>query len=185
MLLLLNLKCFRQIFVPQSVNGRAVNWPSRTVDFRFRFLGQPSEMAQTGQLKTKKKKHSFTVLEARSLKARWWQSCASSSGFREDSSLASSRFRVIGVPWLVATSLHLYACPLLCLPENSSCLSLMKIHAIAFRTQQVPSLQGKQMGKQWKQWQTLFFRDSKSLQMVTAAMKLKDTYSLEGKLWPT
>ena len=25
----------------------------------------------------------------------------------------------------------------------------------------------------------------KSLQMVTAAMKLKDTYSLEGKLWPT
>ena len=23
------------------------------------------------------------------------------------------------------------------------------------------------------------------LQMVTAAMKLKDTYSLEGKLWPT
>ena len=26
------------------------------------------------------------------------------------------------------------------------------------------------------------FLDSKSLQMVTAAMKLKDTYSLEGKL---
>ena len=25
----------------------------------------------------------------------------------------------------------------------------------------------------------------KSLQMVTAAMKLKDTCSLEGKLWPT
>ena len=25
----------------------------------------------------------------------------------------------------------------------------------------------------------------KSLQMVTAAMKLKDTSSLEGKLWPT
>ena len=25
----------------------------------------------------------------------------------------------------------------------------------------------------------------KSQQMVTAAMKLKDTYSLEGKLWPT
>ena len=29
------------------------------------------------------------------------------------------------------------------------------------------------------------FLDSKSLQMVTAAMKLKDAYSLEGKLWPT
>ena len=26
---------------------------------------------------------------------------------------------------------------------------------------------------------------SKSLQMVTAAMKLKDAYSLEEKLWPT
>ena len=29
------------------------------------------------------------------------------------------------------------------------------------------------------------FRAPKSLQMVTAAMKLKDTYSLEEKLWPT
>ena len=29
------------------------------------------------------------------------------------------------------------------------------------------------------------FLDSKSLQMVIVAMKLKDTYSLEGKLWPT
>ena len=40
-------------------------------------------------------------------------------------------------------------------------------------------------GKQWKQWLTLFFWAPKSLQMVTAVMKLKDTYSLEGKLWPT
>ena len=40
-------------------------------------------------------------------------------------------------------------------------------------------------GKQWKQCQTLFFWAPKSLQMVTAAMKLKDTYSLEGKLCPT
>ena len=38
------------------------------------------------------------------------------------------------------------------------------------------------VGKQWKQCQTLFFWDPKSLQMVTAAMKLKDAYSLEGKL---
>ena len=30
------------------------------------------------------------------------------------------------------------------------------------------------MGKQWKQWQTLFSWVSKSLQMVSAAMKLKD-----------
>ena len=30
-----------------------------------------------------------------------------------------------------------------------------------------------------------FFWTPKSLQMMTAAMKLKDAYSLEGKLWPT
>ena len=29
------------------------------------------------------------------------------------------------------------------------------------------------------------FGAPRSLQMVTAAMNLKDTYSLEGKLWPT
>ena len=33
-----------------------------------------------------------------------------------------------------------------------------------------------------EQCQTLFFWAPKSLQMVTAAMKLKDAYSLEGKL---
>ena len=37
-------------------------------------------------------------------------------------------------------------------------------------------------GKQWKRWLTLFFGTPKSLQLVTAAMKLKDAYSLEGKL---
>ena len=34
-------------------------------------------------------------------------------------------------------------------------------------------------GKQWKQWLTLFLGAPKSLQMVTEAMKLKDTYSFE------
>ena len=46
----------------------------------------------------------------------------------------------------------------------------------------VPSLHGKYMVKQWKQCQTLNFWAPKSLQMVIAAMKLKDAYSLEGKL---
>jgi len=41
---------------------------------------------------------------------------------------------------------------------------------------------GKYMQKQWKQWLTLFLGAPKSLQMVIAAMKLKDAYSLEGKL---
>ena len=39
-------------------------------------------------------------------------------------------------------------------------------------------------GKQWKQWETSFWGAPKSLQMVTAAMKLKDLCSLEKKLWP-
>ena len=37
-------------------------------------------------------------------------------------------------------------------------------------------------GEQWEQWLTLFWGAPKSLQMVIAAMKLKDVYSLEGKL---
>ena len=37
--------------------------------------------------------------------------------------------------------------------------------------------------KQWKQCQTLFFWAPKSLRMVTAAMKLKNVFSLEVKLW--
>ena len=35
------------------------------------------------------------------------------------------------------------------------------------------------MGKQWKQYQTLFLGAPKSLQIVIVAMKLKDAYSLE------
>ena len=38
------------------------------------------------------------------------------------------------------------------------------------------------VGKQWKQCQTLFLGDPKSLQIVTVAMKLKDAHSLEEKL---
>ena len=46
----------------------------------------------------------------------------------------------------------------------------------------VPSLHDKYKGKEWE---TLFLRAPKSLQMVTAAMKLKDAFSLEEELWPT
>ena len=53
------------------------------------------------------------------------------------------------------------------------------------KTKIMASGHGKQMGKQGKQCQTLFWGAPKSLQMVTAAMKLKDAYSLEGKLLPT
>ena len=40
-------------------------------------------------------------------------------------------------------------------------------------------------GEQWKQRLTLFFWAPKSLQMVTAAMKLKDACFLEERLLPT
>ena len=56
--------------------------------------------------------------------------------------------------------------------ENSTFKKLKSWHS-------VPSLHGEKMGKQWKQSQTLFSWAPKSLQMVTATMKLKDAYSLK------
>ena len=44
---------------------------------------------------------------------------------------------------------------------------------------------GNRWGNSGNKCQTLYFWAPKSLQMVTTAMKLKDAYSLEGKLWPT
>ena len=58
-------------------------------------------------------------------------------------------------------------------------LNIQKTKIMAYG---IPSLHGKWMGKHWKRCQTLFLGATKSLQMVTAAMKLKDAYSLEGKL---
>ena len=42
------------------------------------------------------------------------------------------------------------------------------------------------MANSWENSERLYFGGAeKSLQIVTAAMKLKDAYSLEEKLWPT
>ena len=60
-------------------------------------------------------------------------------------------------------------------------LNIQKIKIMAF----IPHTHGQQMGKRWKQWQTSFPWAPESLQMVTVAMKLKDTCSLEEKLWQT
>ena len=40
-----------------------------------------------------------------------------------------------------------------------------------------------QIDGEMKQWETLYFGFPKSLQIVTTTRKLKDTYSLEEKLW--
>ena len=45
-----------------------------------------------------------------------------------------------------------------------------------------PVFMGNRWGNSGKQCQTLFWWAPKSLKMVVAAMKLKDAYSLEGKL---
>ena len=47
-----------------------------------------------------------------------------------------------------------------------------------------PITSWKTDGEKCKQWQTSFSWVPKSLQMVTAALKLKDACSLEEKLWP-
>ena len=62
---------------------------------------------------------------------------------------------------------------------------LMKVKEETFRKLRSRIWSHHLMGKQWKQCQTLFWGAPKSLQTVTAAMKLKDAYSLEGKLLPT
>ena len=54
------------------------------------------------------------------------------------------------------------------------------------KTKIMASLHGKQMGKKMEIVTRLLFSWApKSLQMVTAAIKLEDAYSLEEKLWPT
>ena len=57
-------------------------------------------------------------------------------------------------------------------------LNIQKTKIMAFS----PIISWQIDGETVKQWQTLFFWAPKSLQMVTAAMKLKDAYSLERKL---
>ena len=78
--------------------------------------------------------------------------------------------------------------------ENSLVLLLMKVKeesdkvGLKLNIQKTkimasgPITSCKQIGKQWKQWLTLFFGAPKSLQMVTVAMKLKHACSLEEKL---
>ena len=68
---------------------------------------------------------------------------------------------------------------------SSLCNSREKGRAQFLKEWHCSSLHGKYIGKQWKQWETLFSWAPKSLQMVTAAMKLKDACSLKEKLWPT
>ena len=57
-------------------------------------------------------------------------------------------------------------------------LNIQKMKIMAYS----PITSWEMDGEHRKQCQTLFFCAPKSLQMVTAAMKLKEAYSLEGNL---
>ena len=57
--------------------------------------------------------------------------------------------------------------------SEKSWLETLKIFIKLRSWHPVPSLNGKQRREKWKQWQILFSWAPKSLQMVTAAMKLK------------
>ena len=75
-------------------------------------------------------------------------------------------------------------CLLMKVKEESEKVSLkLNIQKTKFTTSS-PITSWEIDGKQWKQWLALFFWAPKSLQMMTAAMKLKDSHSLEGKLCP-
>ena len=65
------------------------------------------------------------------------------------------------------------------LQHHSSKASIFRCSAFS------PLLHGKYKGKYWKQWQNLFSWASKSLWLVTLAIKLKDTCYLEEKLQQT
>ena len=66
------------------------------------------------------------------------------------------------------------------LQHHSSKASILQ-HSAFFMVQ----LSHPSKREKWKQWQIVFSWAPKALQMVTAATKLKDAYSLEGKLWQT
>ena len=46
-------------------------------------------------------------------------------------------------------------------------------------------IHGKQMGKEWKQWQILFSWAPKSPRIVPTGLQLKNAWSLEKKQWQT
>ena len=68
--------------------------------------------------------------------------------------------------------------------ERGKWKSLLKTQLSKNKEHGIQSHHFLAMGKQWKEWQTLFSWAPKSLQMVTTPMKLTDACSFEEKLWP-
>ena len=61
----------------------------------------------------------------------------------------------------------------------------LKLHIQKMKIMASGPITSWQKGEKWKQWQTLFSWAPRSLRTVTAAMNLKDAYSLEEKLLQT
>ena len=63
---------------------------------------------------------------------------------------------------------------------------LMKVKEMSEKVGLKLNIQKTKIMANWRETvRDLIWGVPKSLQMVIAAMKLKDAYSLEGKLWPT
>ena len=87
----------------------------------------------------------------------------------EEASRGPPGKKVLPQPWYVPPVLQMFG-------DLTGAWSCPQIKALESSTLSLS------VGKQWKQCQTLFWGAPKSLQMVIAAIKLKDAYSLEGKL---
>ena len=61
----------------------------------------------------------------------------------------------------------------------------LKLHIQKMKIMASGPITSWQKGEKWKRWQTLFSWAPRSLRTVTAAMNLKDAYSLEEKLLQT
>ena len=90
-----------------------------------------------------------------------------------------NNLRYVDGPTLMAKSEELKSL-LMKVKEESENVGL-KLNIQKTKIMASSSITSWQIGKQWKQWQTLFWGAPKSLQMMTAAMKLKEVCSLEEK----
>ena len=61
----------------------------------------------------------------------------------------------------------------------------LKLHIQKMKIMASGLITSWQKGEKWKKWQTLFSWAPRSLRTVTAAMNLKDAYSLEERLLET
>ena len=106
-----------------------------------------------------------------------WKRREKKAGIKTDG--RSNNLRYVDDTTLKAESEEELKSPLMDVKEESEKAGLkFNIHKTKIKGSG-PIIMANRWGKQWKQWQTLFFAAPKSLQMVTAATRLKDACSLK------